>query len=135
MLEGEGGDVSAGVTRGHIEVAAEGTGGITGGRGGSGGSGRVRRCECDIEFAPWRRACYRQCPTAGPEAICSLCDEIYESFQRSRGGQLLAREKERERASVRRSRACGKTCARCPFIQVSSPGTCSARFCIEVMSG
>lgn len=64
--------------------------------------GKVWRCECDIEFAPWRRACYRQCPTAGPEAICSLCDEIYESFQRSRGRQL--RKRKRERAPVGRAR-------------------------------
>lgn len=89
-------------THRHTEVAAEGTGGCragaTGGRGSAAGTagrpgevqgearGRgTRWCECDIEFAtPWRRACYRQCPTAGPEAICSLCDEIYESFQRSR---------------------------------------------------
>jgi len=93
-----GGCVSAGVT-GHTEVTAEGTDGATRG-GGSGG--RVRQCECDIEFAPWRRACYRQCPTAGPEAICSLCDEIYESFQRSRGGQLSMRETKRERERKRK---------------------------------
>lgn len=100
--------------------------------------GRVRQCECDIEFAPWRRACYRQCPTAGPEAICSLCDEIYESFQRSHGGQLSMREREKEREKqrerARRSRAYGRTCARCLLIRVSSPGTCSARFYTGVMS-
>lgn len=78
---------------------------LTGATGGGGSGGRVRQCECDIEFAPWRRACYRQCPTAGPEAICSLCDEIYESFQRSRGGQLSVREIETEKEKAPAGRA------------------------------
>lgn len=97
-----GGVCVGGGDRGHTEVAVEGTDGATGG---GGNGGRVRQCECDIEFAPWRRACYRQCPTAGPEAICSLCDEIYESFQRSRGGQLSVREIEREREKAPAGRA------------------------------
>lgn len=120
--------------RGHIEVAAEGTNGATGG-GGSGG--RVRQCECDIEFAPWRRACYRQCPTAGPEAICSLCDEIYESFQRSHGGQLSVREKDRERKREKepagRARTAERALGVCSYELVVG-GTCSARFYTSVMS-
>lgn len=87
------------------------------------GRGGIRRRECDIEFAPWRRACYRQCPTAGPEAICSLCDEIYESFQHSRG-TIGVRDREREgeerEGEKHRSRARAAEC-RCPRVRASSP--------------
>jgi len=115
-----GGHGTVGRRSSDTEVAAEGTGAAAGGSGGRAGGS----CECDIEFAPWRRACYRQCPTAGPEAICSLCDEIYESFQRTRGAQLSAGDREEERTpdAWPRARATARgTCARCPIRAYAHP--------------
>lgn len=43
-------------------------------------------------------------------------------------------ERQRKRKSARRSRAYGRTCARCLLIRALSLGTCSARFYTGVMS-